>query len=124
MVDDGSGHSALAYGLIAGVAQAKGDPNDWSALDNATREMLQGMKQSNPNMKISRQSERVRLNGQPGLSTYLSNDSPLGGQETDWVITTLRPEGLVYFLCVAPQSAFSNYDRSFSSILDSVRFTK
>jgi len=86
--------------------------------------MLQGLKQSNPNMKISRQSERVRLNGQPGLSTYLSNDSPLGGQETDWVITTLRPEGLVYFLCVAPQSAFSNYDRSFSSILDSVRFTK
>jgi len=124
VVDDGSGHSALAYGLIVGVAQAKGDPNDWSALDNATREMLQGLKQSNPNMKISRQSERVRLNGQPGLSTYLSNDSPVGGQETDWVITTLRPEGLVYFLCVAPQSAFSNYDRSFSSILDSVRFTK
>ena len=124
VVDDGSGHSALAYGLIVGVGKAQGDPNDWSALDNATREVLQGLKQSNPNMKISRQSERVRLNGQPGLSTYLSNDSPVGGQETDWVITTLRPEGLVYFVCVAPQPAFSNYDRTFSSILDSVRFTK
>lgn len=124
VVEDGSGHAALAYGLIVGVGKAQGDPNDWSALDNATREVLQGLKQSNPNMKISRQSERVRLNGQPGLSTYLSNDSPAGGQETDWVITTLRADGVVYFVCVAPQSAFSNYDRTFSSILDSVRFTK
>jgi hypothetical protein len=124
VVDDGSGHSALAYGLIVGVGKAQGDPHDWSALDKATREVLQGLMQSNPNMKISRQTERVRLNGQPGLSTYLSNDSPVGGQETDWVITTLRTEGLVYFVCVAPQSAFSNYDRTFSSILDSVRFSK
>jgi hypothetical protein len=62
------------------------------------------------------------LNGQPGLSTYLSNDSPAGGQETDWVVAVLRPEGIVYFVCVAPQSAYANYDKTFSSILDSVRF--
>jgi hypothetical protein len=54
----------------------------------------------------------------------LSNDSPAGGQETDWVITVLRPEGLVYFVCVAPQAAYKSYDKTFSSIFDSVRFTK
>jgi len=70
------------------------------------------------------QPERVHLNGQPGLATYLSNDSPLGGQETDWMITTLRPEGLVSFVCVAPQSAYEKYDKTFNGILDSVRFTK
>jgi hypothetical protein len=75
-------------------------------------------------MKISRQPERVRLNGHPGLSTYLSNDSPVGGQETDWVISTLRPEGLVYFVCVAPQAAYEKYDKTFSAVLDSVRFTR
>jgi len=75
-------------------------------------------------MKIQRQGERVRLNGKLGLSTYLTNDSPAGGLETDWVITVLRPEGLYSFICVAPQSAYSNYDRKFSSILDSVRFKK
>jgi hypothetical protein len=75
-------------------------------------------------MKITRQGERLRLNGQPGLSTYLSNVSPLGGQETDWLVTVLRSEGLVYFVCVAPQSAYDSYDKAFSSILDSVRFTK
>jgi hypothetical protein len=75
-------------------------------------------------MKIQRQGERVRLNGQPGLSAYLTSDSPAGGLETDWVITVLRPEGLHSFICVAPQSAYSNYDKTFSAILDSVRFKK
>ena len=124
LVDDGSGHSTLAYGLIIGVAQAKGDPNDGNALNSATSQVIQDLQRSNPSMKITRQGERLRLNGQPGLSTYLSNVSPLGGQETDWLVTVLRSEGLVYFVCVAPQSAYDNYDKTFSSILDSIRFSK
>lgn len=124
VIGDESGHSALAYGLIVSVAQAKVDPNDSNALESATRQVLQGLQQSNPNMKITRQGERLRLNGQPGLSSYLSNESPAGGQETDWVITVLRPEGLLSFVCVAPQKAYDQYDKTFSSILDSVRFAK
>ncbi len=124
VLDDGSGHSNLAYGLIIGVAQAKGDPNDENALRSATSQVIQELQESNPSMKITRQGERLRLNGQPGLSAYLSNVSPVGGQETDWVVTVLRPEGLVYFVCVAPQSAYDNYDKTFSAILDSVRLAK
>jgi beta-barrel assembly-enhancing protease len=124
VLDDGSGHSALAYGLIIGVAQAKGDPNDGNALNNATSQVIQDLQKANPSMKITRQGERLRLNGQPGLSTYLRNVSPAGGQETDWVVSVLRPEGLIYFVCVAPQSAYDNYDKTFSSILDTVRFAK
>jgi len=124
ILDDGSGHSALAYGLIIGVAQAKGDANDEHALISATNQVIQDLQKSNPGMKITRQGEHLRLNGQPGLSTYLSNLSPAGGQETDWVVSVLRPEGLVYFVCVAPQSAYDNYDKTFSSILDTVRFAK
>ena len=124
VVDDGSGHGALAYGLIVGVSQAKGDPNDADALNNATQQVLKQLQQANPNMKVTQQPEHVRLNGQPGLATYLSNDSPVGGQETDWVVSTLRAEGLVYFVCVAPQSAYEKYDKTFSAILDSVRFQK
>jgi hypothetical protein len=124
VVDDGTGHAALAYGLIVSVAQASGDPNDWDALNNATQQAIQELQKANPNMKTTRQPERVRLNGQPALATYLSNDSPIGGQETDWLITTLRPEGLVSFVCVAPQSAYEKYDKTFNAILDSVRFAK
>src|SRR6267378_655084 len=124
ILDDGSGHAALAYGLIVGVAQIQGDPKDSNALENGTKQVLQDLQKSNPKMKIQRQGERVRLNGKPGLSTYLINDSPAGGLETDWIITVLRPEGLYSFICAAPQSAYSNYDKTFSSILDSVRFKK
>jgi hypothetical protein len=124
VLDDGSGHAALAYGLIVSVTPIQGNASDSNALENGMRQVLEDLQKSNPKMKIQRQGERLRLNGQPGLSTYLTNDSPAGGLETDWVITVLRPEGLHYFVCVAPQSAYSNYDKTFSSILDSVRFKK
>jgi hypothetical protein len=124
ILDDGSGHSALAYGVIIGVAKATGDAKDENALNDSTNQVIQELQKSNPGMKIVRQGEHLRLNGQPGLSTYLTNESPAGGPETDWVISVLRPEGLVYFVCVVPQSASDNYDKTFSSILDSVRFTK
>ena len=119
--NDGSGHGALAYGISVGTQKVQ-DPNATNALDAATQQLIDGLKQSNPNMKVTRQSARVRLNNQPALSTYLANDSPAGGQETDWIITVVRPEGLVYFVCTAPQSEYSNYDKTFGNILDSVRF--
>ena len=74
-------------------------------------------------MKITRQPQRVKLNGEPAFSTYLSNDAPGGGLVVDWLITVQRPEGLVYFVCTAPQSEFENYRKTFSAMLDSVRFS-
>ena len=119
--NDSSGHGALAYGVTVGTSplQSADAP---TALDTATQQLISGLQQSNPNMKVTRQSSRVRLNGQPGLSTYLSNDSPVGGQEIDWIITVVRPEGLVYFVCTAPASEFNEYNKAFGDILDSVRF--
>ena len=73
-------------------------------------------------MKITRQPQRVKLNEQPAMSTYLLNDSPGGGKETDWIITVARPEGMVYFVCTAPQAEFETYHRACGAALDSVRF--
>lgn len=120
VVNDGSGHAALAYGLSIGVD--KGRTADASALENATRQVISDLEQANPNMKIVRQPQSVKLNGEPAMSTYLSNDSPGGGLETDWLITVARPEGLVYFVCTAPERDFDHYHKTFSVILDSVRF--
>src|SRR5258708_8062253 len=62
VLDDGTGHSALAYGLIVGVAQAEGDANDGKALNSATSQVIHDLQKSNPSMKITRQGERLRLN--------------------------------------------------------------
>jgi beta-barrel assembly-enhancing protease len=124
VVQTNNTQGALAYGITISMQQTQVDPNASDALETATQQFLAELQKSNPNMRVARQSQRVRLNGQPGLSNYFSNDSPLGGQETDWVITVLRPDGLLSFVCVAPQNVYSNYEKTCASIFDSVRFSK
>ena len=121
---DKNGKGAIAYGVSIGLSEPHDDPNAKGALEDSTDHLLYDLQRSNPGMKVLRRSEKVRLNGQKALSTYMTGDSPLGGQETDWVITVLRPEGLLYFVCVAPQSDYSGYDKTFAAILDSVRFSR
>jgi Zn-dependent protease with chaperone function len=113
----------LGYGMIVSVKQVPADTSD-HALENATQALIQELAKTNPGLKVTREPERVQLNGQPGLSTYLSNDSPAGGQETDWLVTVLQPQGLVSFLCVAPKAAYTEYEKTFAAILDSVRLSK
>jgi Zn-dependent protease with chaperone function len=123
VVQGSDGQGALAYGLIVNVRAEQGS-SDPSALANATQRLIADLQKSNPNMKVVQRSSSVRLNGQPGLSTYLVNDSPTGGQETDWLITVMQPQGLMSFLSVAPQAKYSDYDKTFSAILDTVRLPK
>lgn len=120
VVNDGSGHGALAYGLTVGLAKGQGSGDN--GLENATRQIINELQQSNPNMKVTRQPQSVKLNNQAALSTYLTNDSPGGGVETDWLITVARPDGLFYFVCTSTQQDYDTYHKTFVDILDSVRF--
>jgi hypothetical protein len=112
----------LAYGMIVSVNQVPADASD-HALENATQALIEELAKTNAELKMTREPERVQLNGQPGLSTYLSNDSP-AGQETDWLVTVLQPQGLVSFLCVAPKAAYPEYEKTFTAVLDSVKLPK
>jgi len=114
---------SLEYGMIVSVNQASTDASE-HALENATQALIQELAKTNPGLKVTREPVRVQLNGQPGLSTYLSNDSPAGGQEVDWLVTVLQPQGLLSFLCVAPQAAYPEYEKTFTAVLDSVRLMK
>ena len=125
IVDSGKGQAELAYGLSASVARIEGQlPSGADPLQSATQKLIQSMQQENQELGTLRESREVTLNGERGLSTYLKNDSPVGGQETDWLITVMRPEGLVYFVAVAPQQEFSRFQPAFEAILNSVQFNK
>jgi len=113
----------LAYGMIVSVNQVQVDGSE-RALENATQALIQELAKANPGLKVTREPTRVQLNGQAGLSTYLSNDSPVGGEEIDWLVTVLQPQGLVSFLCVAPKAASQEYEKTFTAILESVRLKK
>jgi beta-barrel assembly-enhancing protease len=110
----------LVYGMIVSVSPVSADAGD-HALENATQALIQQLAKTNSGLKVIRDPGRVQLNGQPGLSTYLSNDSPVGGPETDWLVTVQRPQGLLSFLCVTPKAAYPEYEKTFTAILDSVR---
>jgi hypothetical protein len=65
----------------------------------------------------------INVSGARGLSTYLSNDSPIqgGGRETNWLVTLPRPEGLLFLVFTAPEREFQNYESTFREILYSLR---
>src|SRR5258707_5055928 len=105
---------SLAYGMIVSVNHAQTDVSE-HALDNATQALIQELAKTNPGLKVTREPGRVQLNGPLGLSTYFSHDSPAGGLETDWLITVLQPQGLLSFLCVAPQVSYPQYEKTFTA---------
>jgi len=115
---------ALAYGVIVNLNKLQLDANDSDALESATRQYIEGLEKTNPSLRVARESGRVKLNGEPGLSTYLTSDSPAGGQEIDWLLTVWRPEGLLSVLSVAPRAAYPDYEKTFTAMLDTVRFSK
>jgi hypothetical protein len=121
VVATGQGNS-LAYGIMAGVFPPKAGHSGRFDLQQATEQLIAELKRSNQNMRVARASAQMRVGGERALSTLLQNDAPGGGNETDWIVTVLRPEGLVYFVAVAPEAEYQNYRRAFEAVIDSVRF--
>jgi len=127
---------SLAYGMTVATFEPQsnrpfgrnsfsvpGVARDTSSLSSATDQLLEDLRQSNPNMRVVRSNQQTRVDGSPAMVTQLSNDSPLGGTETNWLVTTLRPSGLLrYFVGVAPQREFGQYQNAFEQIVASVRF--
>jgi predicted Zn-dependent protease len=135
LVSDGQGNQALAYGVIVSVFEPRtasqyqqqlqpegyGQPLGMS-LEEATDRLMQELRRSNPTMRVIRSPERIQVAGQRALSVDLSNDSPLGGREANWLVTVQRPEGLLFLVFVAPDRDFRDYNHTFRVMLDSVRF--
>ena len=137
MVDDGQGNQAMAYGVILNMYELRADSyyqkqlqpegygqSSGQSLEDATNRLIEELRRSNQGMRIIRSPESVRVDGERALSTDLSNESPLGGRETDWLVTVPRPEGLLFFVFVAPDGDFQSYNHTFRVMLDSVRFRR
>jgi Zn-dependent protease with chaperone function len=121
--DGGIISGSLAYGMMVAEFEPDDDRYQRATLENATDQLLDDLRRTNPKMRIVRQHERIRVGGQPALSTELSNDSPGGGRESNWLVTVLQPNGILeYFVGVAPQDEYRNYQYAFEDIIDSVRF--
>jgi hypothetical protein len=136
MVDQGNGNQALAYGVVVNIyepqadrygqqLQGPGSGQQGSGMspEAATDQLVATLQQSNRNMRVVRRQGRIDVNGQRGLSTYLSNDSPMqaGGRETNWLVTIPRSDDLVFLVFTAPEREFQSYEGAFQQMLHSVR---
>ena len=136
MVNDSSGNQALAYGALVNIYEPQADrygqqlqgpgfgQGSGMSAEQATDQLVEVLQQSNRNMRVVRRQGSIDVNNQQrGLSTYLSNDSPLqgGGRETNWLITMPHADGLLFIVFTAPERDFQGYERAFQQMLYSVR---
>jgi Zn-dependent protease with chaperone function len=136
LINDGQGNQALAYGVIINIFEPGGNTygqqlqsrgfgqpstNAAARLEDATDRLIQELRLSNRNMRVIRNREAIQVDGARALSTYLSNDSPVGGRETDWLVTMAHPDGLLFLVFAAPEREAQTYEATFHQMLRSLR---
>lgn len=135
MVTDANGNRSLAYGVILSVFEPRADTysrqlqgpryeqgsvQDAAArVEQSTNQLVQELRLSNRSMRVIRYGEAIRVDGARGLSTYLSNDSPLGGRETNWLVTMERSGGLIFLIFTSPEHDFQKAEAVFHHMLRS-----
>lgn len=117
-----NGQSVLALGAIVSYYFPESQTRE--DLHQATLELIQHLHGANPQMRTSGTSQGVSVDGNQGLITILTNDSPYQGQsETDMLITVDRLQGLFYMIIVAPQSNVQDAKSTFDTMVRSIRFS-
>ena len=141
LIEDGWGNQALAYGAIVNIYEPRGYSSGGqqlagpgygqgsaqasaTRLEQSTDELVQELRLSNRNLRVIRYRETIRVDGVTALSTYLSNDSPVGGRETDWLITLECPDGLLFLVFTAPEPDVQRYEGTFHEMVRSVRIKR
>ncbi len=124
VVQDNKGQSAMAYGVMFNEFQPRADNATRTTIEEATDQLVTSLRQSNPNLREIGNRRRTQVDGTDALSAYFTNGSPVGGNERDWLVTIERPEGLLFFICVAPENDFDSYDAAFQNVISSVRFRR
>jgi hypothetical protein len=112
------GQSVFTHGVQIGV-----EPNESHNLRTATNELIQGLQQSNPQMRATGRFSNVTFAGRRGLSTVLANRSDVtGGQEQIALYTAQLADGsLFYVVAVAPSQEFSRYQPVFNQVVRSIQ---
>ncbi len=121
----GVSESAIAYGAIVNTYQ----PEESNAsLDQATQELLNSLRQSNPDLRSVGNSESIKANGVSGRSIDLLGTSPIKdsqGQPTkerDWLVSFRRGDGsLLYVVFIAPDKDFGSMRPAFENMLKSIQ---
>lgn len=117
----GYSNGNVAYGAVINAGQ---DQNA-RTLDDAVRDLVQAMQQSNPDMRAIGDPQPITVNGVRGRSVDLQGNSPVArnGQtqrERDWLVLLpdkSRDNGFIYFIFVAPENDFGALRPTYEKML-------
>jgi Zn-dependent protease with chaperone function len=117
----GASDTGIAYGVVLGTRPESGG----SSLDDATRQLADGLAQDNPGMKVSGEPKNIDVNGTQGRSLELLGNSPLqlNGKplpERDLLVAVPRAQGgLVYLVFISPDRDYNQLHPTYQKMLDS-----
>ncbi len=120
----GVSDNAIAYGVLINEYQ----PENSATLDNATNELLNSLKQSNPNLRVIGSSENLQVAGRAGKSVELIGDSPIQGsdgkplKERNWLVAVPGAHGsLLYIVFIAPDPDFNSLRPAYDHMVRSLK---
>jgi Zn-dependent protease with chaperone function len=117
-VEGDNGGSAFTHGVQVGVVQGGG-----GNLQQDTQQLLQILTRANPNLRAAGKARRETIGGRQGLTTPLSNVSPVTGEREYVVLSTtqLRDGILLNIIGVAPESDAKAYEKIFRYVRQSLQ---
>ena len=112
------GSQGITHGVMFSVAQS-----NYSDLQRASQEVVQGLTQSNNYLRQTGGFTRTTVDGRAALATTLLGRSPITGQnERVTIVTTTLGNGqMLYMAAVSPQNEYGTYQRAFNDILRSLQ---
>jgi hypothetical protein len=122
---NGVSENAVAYGVIVNNYQPESSN---LSLDQATQDLLNSLRQSNPDLRAVGHGENIRVGGVSGKSLDLIGTSPLKDQngrttqERDWIVAFQRRDGsLLYLVFISPDKDFGSIRPTFEQMLKSLQ---
>ena len=120
----GVSQNAIAYGVVVSGYQPQGK----QSLEQSATQVVEGLRQSNPQMQVDGQPQRTNVNGQDAIAVNLISPSPMTDQsgrqatERDMLVTVQRQDGSVlWLLFIAPEQDFQALSSTFQRMLQSLR---
>ena len=112
------GQSVFTHGLQIGV-----DQNEAHDLRTATKELIQGLAQSNPQLRQAGNFSNFNFAGRRGLAVVLQNVSDVTGEQERIALYTaqLQDGSLFYVVGVSPAQEFSTYQKIFTRSVRSIQ---
>jgi beta-barrel assembly-enhancing protease len=115
------GNSVFTHGVEIGVGR-----NESHDLRTATDELVEALREGNPQLIAPQRYNRGTIGGRQGLHARLSNVSDVTGRQevVDLYTAQLSDGQLFYVLGVAPQDEFNVYSNAFRNVVRSIQFER